>query len=259
MARDDPDPEIPLGGGNMNSVVRVGDSVRRRLGPWSPGIHALLRHLRESGFIAAPKVVGIDPKGREIMRYIEGEICSDADPRLLWTDGTLVAAGRMLRSFHDAQRGFDVRMNTQWNSIGRELQGIPEVICHNDFAPYNCICRGGELVAMIDFDLAAPGSRVWDLAWSAINWIPLFDPQDNPRQRRDPPESLRRLRLLADAYGLADLGALSRAIRRRIEHLLAVSDERRVAGDPWAVRTESHIPFWRRVRDFIEANAESWH
>src|SRR5262249_55915274 len=145
------------------------------------------------------------------------------------------------------------------NPIGREPQGVPEVICHNDFAPYNCICRSGELVAMIDFDLAAPGSRVWDLAWSTINWIPLFDPQDHPRQSPDPPESQRRLGLLARAYGLEDLGALSRAIRRRIEHLLVVSDERRIAGDPGAVRAESHLPFWRRVRDFIEANAESWH
>lgn len=259
MVRDDPNPEIPLRGGHMNPVVRVGDTVRRRLGPWSPGVHALLRHLRESGFTAAPEVVGIDPQGREILRFIEGDIGLHADPRLLWTDGTLVATGRMLRSFHDAQRGFDAPMDIPWNPIGREPQGIPEVICHNDFAPYNCICRGGELMAMIDFDLAAPSSRVWDLAWSAINWIPLFDPQDHPRQRPDPPESQRRLCLLAKAYGLEDLGALSRAIRRRIEHLLVVSDERRIAGDPWAVRTESHLPFWRRVRDFIEANAESWH
>jgi hypothetical protein len=147
-------------------------------------------------------MVGIDPQGREILRFIQGDIGLHADPRLLWTDRMLVATGRMLRSFHDAQRGFDAPMDIPWNPIGREPQGIPEVICHNDFAPYNCICRSGELVAMIDFDLAAPGSRVWDLAWSTINWIPLFDPQDHPRQRPDPPESQRRLRLLAKAYGL---------------------------------------------------------
>src|SRR5262245_40443735 len=132
MVRDDPNPEIPLEGGHMNPVVRVGDTVRRRLGPWSPGVHALLRHLRESGFTAAPEVVGIDPQGREILRFIGGDIGLHADPRLLWTDRMLVATGRMLRSFHDAQRGFEVPKDIPWNPIGREPQGIPEVICHND-------------------------------------------------------------------------------------------------------------------------------
>lgn len=39
--------EIPLRGGNMNSgVVRVGDTVRRRAGPWTPAVCALLQFPR---------------------------------------------------------------------------------------------------------------------------------------------------------------------------------------------------------------------
>jgi hypothetical protein len=39
------DAGVPLGGGNMSSgVVRVGDTVRRPAGPWTPAVHALLTH-----------------------------------------------------------------------------------------------------------------------------------------------------------------------------------------------------------------------
>lgn len=241
----------------MNPVVRVGDTVRRQLGPWSPGVHALLRHLRTAGFRAAPELLGEDDRGREVLGFIQGEIAHHADPKFLWSDGTLELAGRTLREFHDAQRGFRPPWGVAWSPIGREPDGVPELICHNDFAPYNCVCRSGDLVAMIDFDLCAPGSRAWDLAWTAITWVPLFDPAD-VRGAEIGFDIPRRLRQLADAYGFPDRAALVEKVRRRIDHFLAVSEEQRLARDPWALRTESHLPGWRRTRDHIQANAGSW-
>jgi hypothetical protein len=53
------DGETPLSGGNMSSgVVRVGDTVRRPAGPWTPAVHALLAHLHEAGFRCAPRPLG---------------------------------------------------------------------------------------------------------------------------------------------------------------------------------------------------------
>ncbi len=44
----------PLAGGNMSGEVwRIGDTVRRRAGPWTPAVHALLLHLEQRGFAAA--------------------------------------------------------------------------------------------------------------------------------------------------------------------------------------------------------------
>jgi len=185
------DAEIPLSGGNMNRVVRAGTTVRRLVGPQSSGIRALLRHLRANGFTGAPEFLGIDTQGREILAFVEGVVGWDSDPKFLWRDQTLIAAGEMLRRYHDAQSGLVIRSDAQWSTIGREPGGAAEVLCHNDFAPYNAICRDEQLVAMIDFDLVAPGSRVWDLAWAAVNWIPLFDPSDHPRHRPEPDESRR--------------------------------------------------------------------
>src|SRR3979490_123534 len=65
--------EIPLGGGNMSSgVVRVGAPVRRPAGPWTPAVHALLTHLHEAGFRGAPRPLGIDDRGREILTFVPG-------------------------------------------------------------------------------------------------------------------------------------------------------------------------------------------
>ena len=67
--------ETPLGGGNMNSgVVRVGDTVRRPAGPWTPAVHALLAHLHAAGFDGAPRPLGIDEQGREVLTFISGPV-----------------------------------------------------------------------------------------------------------------------------------------------------------------------------------------
>ena len=55
-------------------------------------------------------------------------------------------------------------------------------------------------MALLDFDVAAPGRPVWDLAQTARMWIPLRPPElSSERAHLDP---IRRLALLARAYGL---------------------------------------------------------
>src|SRR5439155_3349137 len=49
--------EIPLGG-NLSQALRVGDTVRRRAGPWTPAVQSLLAHLEAVGFTAAPRSLG---------------------------------------------------------------------------------------------------------------------------------------------------------------------------------------------------------
>ena len=67
--------EIPLSGGNMSTgVVRAGDTVRRPAGPWTPAVHALLTHLHEAGFRGAPRPLGVDDRGREILTFVPGTV-----------------------------------------------------------------------------------------------------------------------------------------------------------------------------------------
>ena len=53
-----PDDPVLLPGGGRSVVHRRGDVVIRDAGAWTPAVHALLRHLEDVGFAAAPRLVG---------------------------------------------------------------------------------------------------------------------------------------------------------------------------------------------------------
>lgn len=59
--------ERRLSGGYQNDVTRVGDTVRRPTSFWSPAVHELLVKLHRSGFVGAPRFIGTDYFGREIL------------------------------------------------------------------------------------------------------------------------------------------------------------------------------------------------
>lgn len=191
---------VPLAGGTANRgrVHRVGDTVRRPLRPTAPAVHALLRHLEEVGFDGAPRALGIDDDGREVLSYIPGQAVTAPAPAWGLTDDALRSVGRLLRRFHDATRGFDPRGHG-WS----ERAPAPfhtGGMTHNDPNLDNIVFRDGEAVALIDFDLAAPGDPVWDVGATARLWAPLRAPADVHDTRRD--RGMERLRILVDAYGL---------------------------------------------------------
>ncbi|MBW0115849.1 phosphotransferase enzyme family protein [Pseudonocardia abyssalis] len=196
--------EVPLHGGTANRgrVHRVGDTVRRPLRPTAPAVHALLRHLEDVGFDGAPRVLGVDDDGREVLSYIPGQAVTAPAPPWGLTDAALRSVGRLLRRFHDATAGFDAAPHT-WSESPPEPFRVGG-IAHNDPNLDNVVFRDGQAVAMIDFDLAAPGDPVWDVAATARLWAPLRAPVDTVDGRRD--RELARLRVLVDAYGLDDVG-----------------------------------------------------
>lgn len=51
--------------------------MRRELKPESTKIHKLLKHWENKGYSYAPKFLGIDEKGREILSFIDGEAGND--------------------------------------------------------------------------------------------------------------------------------------------------------------------------------------
>lgn len=190
------DAEEVLSGGNTAPVVRIGDTVRRETGEWTPAVHLLLRTLADAGIDEVPRVLGLDEKGREALSFVHGEVLADAAPVVRWSDDILVAAARLLRLIHDASVPLAARDDLVWRSPRRTPA---EVICHNDFAPYNLIVRNGALAGVIDFDFAAPGPRLWDLAYLAYRIVPFAeDAADTSALERDD-----RLARLIDAYDVA--------------------------------------------------------
>src|SRR5688572_484699 len=95
-------------------------------------------------------------------------------PEWVRTEQVLTDVARALRQWHDATVGFSVPDAT-WNL---SPPGPREVICHNDFAPYNCVFRDGRFVAAIDFDFCSPGPRLWDIAYTVYRYVPLMPPAE---------------------------------------------------------------------------------
>ena len=223
--------EEVLHGGNMTPVVQVGDTVRRATGPWTPTIHALMRHLRASGFAHVPEPLGIDDKGREIISLLPGAPATYPLPAFAWSDATLTAVARWLRAFHDASVGFVMPSDGSWQWPSHEPV---EVICHNDFAPYNLMFESGRLTGVIDLDLASPGPRVWDMAYTAYRFVPLTDPDnpDAPFPGADTQE--RRLAAFCAAYGdhLIQPRSVLKAAAANLRELVAFIQREAAAGDP---------------------------
>jgi len=228
-------PEERLPGGNVGGAARVGDTVRRETGPWTPSVHALLRHLDAVGFDFAPRALGIDERGREILTFIDGETVGDADPWPPWwrEDDTLVQAVELLRRFHDAVASFQPQVDARWRFPGAPGPGA--TIVHGDWAPYNVVWHEGRIVGVIDWDLARPGDPREDLAFAAWHWAPLHHRGmlgGGELGHWEDPERERRLRLLVDTYGLEDRdGFIERVLARMrasvegIEHAAAAGDE----------------------------------
>jgi tRNA A-37 threonylcarbamoyl transferase component Bud32 len=162
--------EEMLTGGNISKVYRLGNTVRRDLKPESTKIHKLLKHLENKGFIYAPKFIGIDEKGREILSFIEGEAGHYPLKDYMWSNDVLIEIAKMLRLYHDSVSDF--LMEEGFEPIDHTPQPF-EILCHNDFAIYNIIFGHKRLVGIIDFDVAGPGPRLWDIAYTLYTCVPL--------------------------------------------------------------------------------------
>ncbi|MFJ7423254.1 phosphotransferase [Streptomyces uncialis] len=192
------DREVFVGG--VNRVVREGGLVRRPAGPWSVTVQRLLGHLREAGFTGAPRPYGLSGDGaEELVEYLPGEVGHDFAAPEVRSDASLVAAGRLLRDLHDATVGFARTPDDVWQLPPREPA---EVICHGDAATYNTVFRDRLPFAFIDFDTAHPGPRLWDAAYAAYRFVPLYAP-DEVEHTVPIAEARRRLALFADSYGLS--------------------------------------------------------
>jgi phosphotransferase family enzyme len=199
----------------MNVVVRVGDTVRRP--PEPAGVRALLEWYERVGFAGAPRFLGVDDEGREILSYVEGEPAFAPVPS---SDDVVAAIGQLLRRAHDAQDGFVPPADSSWFQL---VEGEPEVIGHLDLFWTNVIFRDGLPVALIDWELAAPTSRVLEVALAATYWAGIRIDEQLVEWGIALTRRGERLRHLCDSYGLDGsqrAGLLSALIdhrRRRLE------------------------------------------
>ncbi len=201
--------------------------VHRTAGAWTPSVHVLLKHLRSQGFMQAPEALGFDGEGKEILSYIKGEVGHDPLSLAARSEKALRSAAKLLRRYHDATVTFVAEHQGEW-----QLPDHPpiEVICHGDFAPYNCVFKKDEVIGIIDFDTAHPGSRLWDIAYTVYRFAPLMLPSHLASFGAQA-EQVERAKIFCQEYGLTDLSQLIPTIIERLQTLVRFMENQAKAGN----------------------------
>ncbi|MDP9431406.1 MAG: phosphotransferase [Actinomycetota bacterium] len=215
--RSDDGVEEPLPRGDVTeAVVRVGQTVHRPAQPQSAAVADYLRHLRAVGFDGAPRFLGRDRSGRDVLDYLEGDVPGDPPEPWAADEDLLASVGVLLLRLHEASAGYAVDRafaappGASWftrpfpadvPTAQLPAEPAPELVSHNDVTPQNVVVRAGRAVGLVDFDMAGPTTHLIDVYNTAMHWVPLRDPVDvwPTWTGLDQPH---RLRLLVDAYGL---------------------------------------------------------
>jgi hypothetical protein len=210
----------PLPGGFVSAPVRVGGTVRRAPSPRAAYVRRLLDFLADAGWDGAPRHLGTDAQGREVLGFIPGYVAWEppaARPAAVGSDEGVTEVAALVRRFHDL-------------TAGSPLAGGHEVVCHNDLSPKNTVYRdtgqGLHPVAFIDWDLASPGDRLHDLAHTCWQFLPLGP------AATDLAATARRLRLVCDSYGLGNRSALIATVLWWQDRCWRGIESGAAAGDP---------------------------
>ena len=215
--------ELLIGDGVTQGIVRIGNTVRRPLRPFSLTVQAYLAHLRDAGFTGAPLPLGVDEQGREVLSFVSGDVPRNPLPPETAGDEVLVALARLIRALLEASAGWVPPPDAVWGgtpaSAGRPITERTELVSHRDYYPGNVVFRDGLPVALIDFDLAMPTTRLYDIANALWYWAPLRDPRDRAPAFADA-DIPHRVAVFADAYGMtarqrAELAPFAVEVARR--------------------------------------------
>jgi hypothetical protein len=243
------DEEVLTGGNVAAVVVRVGATVRKPATAATPAVEALLTHLSAVGFSASPRTLGLDDQGRHVLEFVSGEVAMEMAP---FTLAELDRVGRLIRGLHDATESFVPPADARWDVVIAPDRA--DLICHHDLAPWNLI-RDGERWVFIDWDGAAPGSRLWDLGYAAHGFVPLSPDGD-------PDVDAPRLRALADGYGLdqQQRRVLPALIASHVQAMADLLRESSLTGvQPWSrLHAEGHGQYWQQAAEYVRAHLDRW-
>jgi hypothetical protein len=248
------DEERLLGGNTHAAIVRVGDTVRRPTGGWTPGVHALLEHLDLKGYDGAPRLLGLDDEGREVLEFVPGSVIWPDHFALVQTDAALFEVATTIRRYHDAAAGFDFGAFA-WSDRGSDTRGPSEIVCHNDLAPWNLVCQAPGRWRFIDWDLAAPGRLAWDLAWALLSFVQLI-----PDSTLTEEETRHRIEVFAAGYGEPlPTDILAVAAERCATEAARIEQDGRAGIEPYVrLLAEGHAVIWREAETHIEAHRACW-
>ncbi len=256
------DGELLHGGvANAGAVYRVGDEVLRPAPANHATLHRFLRHVTKSGLLTVSEPIALTGDGRERMRFIRGDVPIPPYPTWAQSDATLASVAKLIRALHEASRDFVREPDDAWGQQGPSADPTGPVICHYDVCLENVVFRSGVAVGLLDFEFAAPGRPINDLASFARMCIPIDDDASRERLGWSVTNLPDRLRLIADSYDITpqERSEFVPAIDRVIAIHGQLVQQRAEAGDPgfvamWqamggAPRLQRRLDWWARHRE----------
>lgn len=246
---------------SLRVLARSGSTVVRRTGWWSPAVQRLLVHLERIGFPESVRFLGVDGDGNELLSYIEGVSGLEAW-RAVIPEAGLREYARLLRRYHDAVAGYEPDPDAEWMTA----RGAPrpgEILTHGDVGPWNTVWRGDRVVGLLDWDQAAPRPALHDIAY-ALEYTAPFRSDEAAMAEigfPEPPDRRARIRVFAEAYGLAGVDGLVDAVLAEQEETLraalALADRGLQPHAEWVANgfreeQEQRIAWTRRSRHLLE-------
>jgi tRNA A-37 threonylcarbamoyl transferase component Bud32 len=235
------------GGNAADFVVRSGNTVRK---PWNEStekVHHLLHGLNSVG-LDVPRPLGRDSKGRQVIEYVSGTLAMDRGQLDIQE---LRRVGGIIRAIHDSSPPCTPTDVDLWKVLLPAPH--PDLICHNDLAPWNLIM--GERWVFIDWDGAGPSSRLWDLAYAAQSFAGLWE-------GADPKDAGIRLRALVDGYGADEVQrrALPGTLADRVQAMYELLRGAKATGhQPWArMYDDGHGAHWKATTEYVSRHIDIW-
>ena len=219
--------------GSVNSVQRVGDTVRRPKGHWTPNIHALLDHLEINGFGGAPRAAGFDEFGREILSYIPGRVALRPWPKEMRSHDGIKELATWLFDYHALVRDFVPPAPNTWR-IPDSMWSTESIVRHGDLGPWNTIWHQGHLAAVIDWDQAEPGSSLEDVAQMAWYNVPLRGHEHAQAVGEFTIADLRkRFHVLCETYGEDPAKVLKAVTDIQTKEIVRIESLGQSGREPW--------------------------
>ena len=247
MSTGDQEVEEPLFGGDLTEgIVRVGATVRRPRVVESDLVEALLLYLEGVGFDGAPRFLGVDDRGRQILSFVDGQVAGRPWPDWVADDDRVVSVAQLVRRYDDAAQGFGLPpvatalIRPDPDGMPAALRGPATFVAHMDICPENVVFRDGHAAALIDFDLARPSNRLREVCAMLLWWAPMMPEPDREPCVREV-DVFARAALMVDAYGLPDDD------RAQIATTMLNSTER--SWHAMRYRAEQRGGPWRRLWD----------
>lgn len=253
-------------GGNVNQAIEKKENKIYRNSNWNNNIHEFLQFLETKHFAGVPRFLGIDENNREILSYLPGYVPGNSFPNcqeFVWNRQNLILTAQFMRKFHDISSEF--LKQTNWEQ-GPFQKCDYEVICHNDAAPYNFVYEDKKMTGLIDFDVAYPGMRLWDIAYTLYTTIPLssYQPELDGTVRfyegKDADIRKERIQIFFRSYGMEIPVDLFSWVIRRLEELCNFIQQEAQAGNAAfkEMVNNGEITYYQNEINFIKENCYAW-